>query len=203
MVETAKTSIEGAAVTLGTDTVTYSGKAQTPAVSHVVLNSTTLTENTDYTVSYENNVNVGTATVIVTGAGENYNGSVTKTFTIEKKPVTVSGITARNKTYNGTTAAILDCSAAVLDGVSDKDKDTLIVRSATGTFADANAEENKVVTISDIALGGTSAGNYVLAGIVHQHGAEHGMQAFDGIGVERYVWIVFQQFTAYPTFYSG
>lgn len=168
VVETAKTSIEGAAVTLGTDTVTYSGKAQTPAVSHVVLNSTTLTENTDYTVSYENNVNVGTATVIVTGAGENYNGSVTKTFTIEKKPVTVSGITARNKTYNGTTAAILDCSTAVLDGVSDKDKDTLIVRSATGTFADANAEENKVVTISDIALGGTSAGNYVLAGIGQQ-----------------------------------
>ena len=168
VVETAKTSIEGAAVTLGTDTVTYSGEAQTPDVTRVILNNTTLTENTDYTVSYENNVNVGTATVIVTGAGENYNGSVTKTFTIEKKPVTVSGITARNKTYNGTTAAILDCSTAVLDGVSDKDKDTLIVRSATGTFADANAEENKVVTISDIALGGTSAGNYVLAGIGQQ-----------------------------------
>lgn len=168
VVETSKTSIEGAAVTLGTDTVTYSGEAQTPAVSRVILNSTTLTENTDYTVSYENNVNVGTATVIVTGAGENYNGSVTKTFTIAKKPVTVSGITARDKTYNGTTAAILDCSTAVLDGVSDKDKDTLIVRSATGTFADANAEENKVVTISDIALGGTSAGNYVLAGIGQQ-----------------------------------
>lgn len=168
VVETSKTSIEGATVTLGTDTVTYSGEAQTPVVSSVVLNNTTLTENTDYTVSYENNVNVGTATVIVTGAGENYNGSVTKTFTIAKKPVTVSGITARDKTYNGTTAAILDCSTAVLDGVSDKDKDTLIVRSATGTFADANAEENKVVTISDIALGGTSAGNYVLAGIGQQ-----------------------------------
>lgn len=168
VVETAKTSIEGAAVTLGTDTVTYSGEAQTPDVTRVILNNTTLTENTDYTVSYENNVNVGTATVIVTGAGENYNGSVTKTFTIEKKPVTVSGITARDKTYNGTTAAILDCSTAVLDGVSDKDKDTLIVRSATGTFADANAEEDKVVTISDIALGGTSAGNYVLAGIGQQ-----------------------------------
>lgn len=168
VVETSKTSIEGAAVTLGTDTVTYSGEAQTPDVTRVILNNTTLTENTDYTVSYENNVNVGTATVIVTGAGENYNGSVTKTFTIEKKPVTVSGITARDKTYNGTTAAILDCSTAVLDGVSDKDKDTLIVRSATGTFADANAEEDKVVTISDIALGGTSAGNYVLAGIGQQ-----------------------------------
>lgn len=62
----------------------------------------------------------------------------------------------------------MDCSTAVLDGVSDKDKDTLIVRSATGTFADANAEEDKVVTISDIALGGTSAGNYVLAGIGQQ-----------------------------------
>ena len=163
VVETAKTSIEGATVTLGTDTVIYSGEAQTPAVSSVVLDNMTLTENTDYTVSYENNVDAGTATVIITGAGENYNGSVTKTFTITKKPVTVSGITARDKTYNGTTDAVLDCSTAVFDGVNNTDKGTLIVRSATGIFDDANAGANKTVTISNITLGGTSAGNYVLA----------------------------------------
>ena len=40
-------------------------------------------------------------------------------------------------------------------------------------------------------------------GIVHQHGAVHGVQAFDGIGVEGNVRIVFQQLPAYPTFHSG
>ena len=37
----------------------------------------------DYTVSYQDNINVGTAKVIVTGKG-NYTGTVTKTFTIVK-----------------------------------------------------------------------------------------------------------------------
>lgn len=40
-----------------------------------------LTRGKDYTVAYRNNVNVGTASVIVTGIGE-YTGSVTRTFKI-------------------------------------------------------------------------------------------------------------------------
>ena len=46
-------------------------------------------------------------------------------------------------------------------------------------------------------------GRNAISSVSYTHLAVHGVQAFDGIGVERYVWIVFQQFTAYPTFYSG
>ena len=56
------------------------GNAVTPVIT-VADGSTTLTVNTDYTVSYADNVNPGTARVEVTGTG-NYTGTVKKTFTI-------------------------------------------------------------------------------------------------------------------------
>ena len=59
---------------------TYTGSAITQTLS-VSYNGKTLTEGTDYTVTYSNNTNVGTANVIVTGIGA-YKGSVTKTFKI-------------------------------------------------------------------------------------------------------------------------
>ncbi|MGN1204377.1 MAG: pectate lyase-like adhesive domain-containing protein, partial [Lachnospiraceae bacterium] len=47
-----------------------------------------LTENTDYTVTYKNNRNKGTATVTFTGKGL-YVGSISKTFKIEAAPIAV------------------------------------------------------------------------------------------------------------------
>ena len=49
-----------------------------------------LTEGTDYTVEYQNNLDAGTASVLITGKG-NYAGTVTKTFEIEKAALTFSG----------------------------------------------------------------------------------------------------------------
>ena len=63
---------------------TYNGKAQaqTPVVT---FGSATLKEKTDYTVSYKNNTNAGTATVTFTAvAKSNFTGTVNKTFTISK-----------------------------------------------------------------------------------------------------------------------
>ena len=62
--------------------VTYTGSAKKPNVT-VKDGEKVLTLNTDYTVSYTNNVNAGTATVTITGKG-NYTGSVSKNFTINK-----------------------------------------------------------------------------------------------------------------------
>lgn len=62
---------------------TYSGKALTPAVV-VTYNGKTLANNTDYKLSYAGNVNIGTATVTITGIG-NYEKSLTKTFAITVK----------------------------------------------------------------------------------------------------------------------
>ncbi len=58
----------------------YTGKAITPAVT-VKDGNVTLTEDTDYTVTYENNTAVGTATITITGKG-NYTGTNQTSFAI-------------------------------------------------------------------------------------------------------------------------
>lgn len=76
-----KTSISKAKVTLAKTSYNYTGKAIKPAVKSVVLNGKTIASS-NYTVSYKNNKNAGTATVTVTGKG-NYSGSVKTTFKIK------------------------------------------------------------------------------------------------------------------------
>ncbi|WP_162164164.1 MBG domain-containing protein, partial [Xylanibacter brevis] len=73
----------------------YNGVAQEPAPV-VTFNGMTLVKGTDYSVSYENNVNVGTATATVTALANStkYSDTASKTFSITKKPLTV---TADNK----------------------------------------------------------------------------------------------------------
>ena len=66
----------------GISNKTYNGSAQTQKIT-VKANGTTLKEGTDYTVSYSNNVNPGTATVTISGKG-NYEGSLQRTFTIKR-----------------------------------------------------------------------------------------------------------------------
>ena len=60
--------------------MSYTGKALKPAVV-VKDGEKTLVEGTDYTVSYSNNVNAGTATATITGIGD-YSGTVPASFTI-------------------------------------------------------------------------------------------------------------------------
>ena len=89
-------SAAGIAIT-GADTLTYNGKEQKPGIT-VTLGDKTLTANTDYTVSYANNINTTTdtskATVTITGTG-NYKGTASAEFAIKKAALTV---TADNKT---------------------------------------------------------------------------------------------------------
>lgn len=64
---------------------TYTGEAITPSIT-VTFNSANLVLDTDYTVSYSDNVNAGTATITISGKG-NFSGTTTKTFTINKKQI--------------------------------------------------------------------------------------------------------------------
>lgn len=75
----ATASIASAQVTVASNQ-TYTGSAIKPKPT-VKLGNKTLVEGTDYTTSYKNNVNVGTATVTVTGKG-NYAATKNATFTI-------------------------------------------------------------------------------------------------------------------------
>lgn len=84
----------------------------------------------------------------------------TATVTVNRKTVTVSGITASDKDYDGNTNVVLDYSAVTLGGVLEND--TLTV-TATGTLESAGVGEQQKVKISNFKLGGDSAANYVLA----------------------------------------
>ena len=74
----------------------YTGKNIKPAVT-VKNGNTTLKAGTDYTVSYTNNKNVGTATVTITGKGD-YSGTKTATFNIVKA-VNPLKVKVSSKTY--------------------------------------------------------------------------------------------------------
>ena len=76
----ATVSMSECVVTLATDSVQYNGQPRTVGVA-VTWQGATLAVNTDYTLSYANNTNLGPATVTVTGMGQ-FSGSVTKTFYI-------------------------------------------------------------------------------------------------------------------------
>ncbi|WP_237722777.1 beta strand repeat-containing protein [Singulisphaera acidiphila] len=76
--------------------------------------------------------------------------------------LTVSGITANNKGYDGTTAATLDTTNAALVGTVPGDQVALDTTNATGTFDSPDIGLDKVVTISGLTLNGADAGNYVL-----------------------------------------
>ena len=109
----------------------------------------------DYTVQY---MIEGDAT---------YTGSPAETLmvTIGQKEVTVSGITAENKAYDGGTDATVDASGATFDGIVSGDTLTI---TATGTFANADVANDKTVNLSLGALSGASVGNYKLAASGHQ-----------------------------------
>jgi len=89
--------ISKATVTLTKTSYIYDGKAKTPSAI-VKLDGKTLVLNTDYTISYSNNIKVGTATVTITGKG-NYTGSKTASFTITKPQEPAASITCRKTVY--------------------------------------------------------------------------------------------------------
>ncbi len=69
---------------------TYTGAAITPKVA-VRANGRELTEGVDYTLSYENNVKAGNASVIVTGKG-NYAGTQRVTFVIQPAKAEIAAV---------------------------------------------------------------------------------------------------------------
>jgi hypothetical protein len=86
----------------------------------------------------------------------------TTTASITPLFLTVTGITASNKVYDGTTAATIDVSAALLNGVIPTDVVTLDTSLATGAFQNKTAANGKTVQISGLTIGGADVANYAL-----------------------------------------
>ena len=85
-------------LSLNKNSFPYTGKAIRPKATLKAKEGGTL-KSSDYTVSFMNNKNVGTATITITAKGENCTGSISRTFKIVKaaNPLTVKAKTARVK----------------------------------------------------------------------------------------------------------
>src|SRR5450830_1406719 len=82
------------------------------------------------------------------------------TATIARAAMTVSGITAADKVFDGSTAATVGTANATLAGKFGSDDITL---ASTGQFSDAAAGVGKTVKLSS-TYGGADIGNYIVTG---------------------------------------
>lgn len=89
---------KAAKVILSQNAYTYSGTQKKPSVT-VKVGAKKLGKDSDFTLAYQNNINVGLASVVVTGKG-NYTGKITGTFIINPKGTAISGkIKAQRKGF--------------------------------------------------------------------------------------------------------
>lgn len=153
-------------VTLENSSFDYTGSALTPkpVVTYKAsedAQEATLTEGTDYELSYRNNTNPGTATVVVTGKGK-YQGAVEKNFTIKAVDAVISGYeevaveTAVNQApaLPGTIIAYSNVGDQVLEVEWDAIPADKLEKTGTftvgGTVVDTKARIIATVTVSTV-----------------------------------------------------
>ncbi len=112
----------------------------------------------------------------------------TTTANITAASLTVTGITAENKPYDGTTTAVLSTGNAALVGVVSGDAVGLNKSLAVGTFDSPAIGNNKSVAISGLTLTGADAGNYDLVQPTTTANITAGMLTVTGITVSNKVY---------------
>lgn len=126
-------------------------------------------------IAYEG---TGAGKIEITGGGEttiwaeyesaDYYGSMDFTLIVNKKAVTVSGVKANDKVYDGNVSATVDISEVKIEGVLDRDsadkkgKDYLTIEVGTAAFNNKHTGKDKAVECKGFTLGGEGAYDYVL-----------------------------------------
>jgi len=144
-----KTPIDDAVVTLSGTKFTYTGSAIEPTITSVKLDGATLTEGTDFSVSYQSNVDAGTGKVVLTGlATPNfYKGTAVAEFTIEKaaSSITVDPAAVSGLTYTGSAQTLATTGTCVGgDLLYSLDGETYAATIPQGTDAGAYTVYYKV-----------------------------------------------------------
>ena len=150
-----------AAITLAETEYTYNKEEFKPEVISVKDGDTTISP-TEYTVTYSDNINAGTATVTLHDAdGGNYTVSGSTSFSILPKQLTVTSASAVGRAYDRT--AIVEITGVVLDGIIEGDEAFAVLTGVTGTIPAADAGHYTMVSLPALTLAGTQAANYTLS----------------------------------------
>lgn len=117
-----------------------------------------------------NNKNVGIGKLVTTSgftiggvdAGSYTVIQPTATATISPAALTIQGVVAKNKFYNGNNNAILSTTNAILNGIFFSDIGQVVAQNGTGLFATSVLGHNIPVIATSIPLAGLDSGNYSL-----------------------------------------
>ena len=154
------------------ETRTYGDAAFTKAITNTGEGSGTITyASSDDSVATVNSS--GQVTILASGftmitavkaADGTYEmTSATYNLTVNKKTLTISGVTVSNKTYNGNTTATITGTTSLVGIVTGDDTYvTLVTTGASASFADKTVANSKPVTITGYTLDGDRADRYIL-----------------------------------------
>ena len=132
-------------ITLSETNYVYDGTEKKPEVI-VEDYGKVLEEGVSYTVAYENNVNAGTATVVVTGIND-YRATSTRTFTIEKAEQNLTVTPEAVSLLVGETA---DLTVEADDEVTYESNDEAVATVADGKITAVGAGETIIkVTVAE------------------------------------------------------
>lgn len=151
------TSLEGATISFEKPSFKYTRSPIEPKIT-VALKGKNLYEGVHYTVSYQDNINAGTATVIITGKGS-YSGQETATFEIQRVAISSTRIlppTVCTKNYDGKRDAQPALTAIPIKG------DKIEIHYKKAEYSDEFAGTQKDVTVSGISIGGPDGNNYTI-----------------------------------------
>lgn len=138
----------------------YDGSRKKPDMT-VTVQGNTLEEKRDYFVSYEDNLDAGTATLTVTGIGK-YSGTQTKKFTIHPREISADDLKIEHgyiRAYNESREAFPEIEAD-LEKVFRQDNVTVVCKRAE--FDTPFVGNQKKVTVYEVAFEGEKKGNYAL-----------------------------------------
>ena len=148
--------IKTATVT-GISNKTFNGRAQTQSPV-VKMGTATLKAGTDYTLSYTNNINAGTATVTISGKGH-YKGTITRTFTIGKAAQNFTVKAAVASIGVGKTTKVTASGARETSNYTFKSSNTKVaVVNAAGTVT-GKALGTVTITVSTAETANYKAGS--------------------------------------------
>ena len=142
-------------VTIPYASYTYRGRGIKPSVT-VKYGSSDKLPASDYTITYSNNVNAGTAYITVTAKSGNLSGSYKRTFTVKKLALNTDSnlkVTIPYSSYSYTGSAIKP-AVTVKYGSSDK------LTTSDYTVSYSNNKQVGVATIKVTAKGKNTSGTY-------------------------------------------
>ena len=144
-----------------TNRLEVTGSASPVTLTMYRNGSPVLTTSTSVYVKADGSPGIGINSPSVPGlALDNWEGGNMSSL----KTVTVAGITANDKVYDGTTTATISTNGYTLSGVDVGDVGNVILATNgyLATFASAGANNGILVTVSGLTLTGSAANKYTL-----------------------------------------